>query len=67
MDSRQARIVREERGAILPMMAIMLMVLIGAAAMAVDLGWLFWQGIETGAPAARRGWVARRTRSTVPH
>ncbi len=45
---------RGERGAILPLMAIMLMVLIGAAAMAVDLGWLFWQSIEIqhGADAA---------------
>jgi len=46
--------VREDRDAILPLMAIMLMVLIGAAAMAVDLGWLFWQSIEIqhGADAA---------------
>ena len=58
---------RREFGAILPMMAIMVVVLLGAAEMAVYLGWLFWQGIETGALAARRGWVARRTRSTVPH
>jgi len=44
----------EERGAILPLMAIMLMVLLGTAAMAVDLGWLFWQSIEIqhGADAA---------------
>jgi hypothetical protein len=28
------------------MMAIMLVILMGAAAMAVDLGWLFWQSIE---------------------
>jgi len=43
-----------ERGAILPLMAIMLVVLMGAAAMAVDLGWLFWQSIEIqhGADAA---------------
>ena len=54
MDSRQARIGREDWDAILPLMAIMLMVLIGAAAMAVDLGWLFWQSIEIqhGADAA---------------
>ncbi len=52
----QGRIARisDERGAILPMMAVMLVVLIGAAAMAVDLGWLFWQSIEIqhGADAA---------------
>ena len=43
-----------ERGAVLPMMAAMLMVLLGSAAMAVDLGWLFWQSIEVqhGADAA---------------
>ena len=40
------RLHSDERGAILPMMAIMLIVLMGAAAMAVDLGWLFWQSIE---------------------
>ena len=52
----QDRIARitTERGAILPMMAIMLVVLLGAAAMAVDLGWLYWQSIEIqhGADAA---------------
>ena len=43
-----------ERGAILPLMAIVLIVLMGAAGMAVDLGWLFWQSIEIqhGADAA---------------
>ena len=35
-----------QRGAVLPMMAIMMIVLIGAVAMAVDLGWLYWQSIE---------------------
>jgi hypothetical protein len=36
------------------MMAIMLVVLIGSAAMAVDLGWLYWQSVEIqhGADAA---------------
>ncbi|MCH8129195.1 MAG: hypothetical protein IIC70_04745, partial [Acidobacteria bacterium] len=40
-------------------MAIMLVVLMGAAAMAVDLGWLFWQSIEVqhGADAAALSWV----------
>ena len=44
----------DERGAILPMMAIVLVVLMGSAAMAVDLGWLYWQSIEIqhGADAA---------------
>ncbi len=49
-----ARGATDQRGAILPLMAIMVMVLIGAAAMAVDLGWLYWQSIEIqhGADAA---------------
>ena len=44
----------DQRGDIMPLMAIMLIVLLGAAAMAVDLGWLFWQSIEIqhGADAA---------------
>ena len=44
----------EQRGAILPLIAIVLMVLMGAAAMAVDLGWLYWQSLEVqrGADAA---------------
>ncbi len=50
---RTARIT-SERGAVLPLMALMLVVLMGAAAMAIDLGWLFWQSIEIqhGADAA---------------
>jgi Putative Flp pilus-assembly TadE/G-like len=35
-----------QAGAVLPLMAIMLVVLMGTAAMAIDLGWLFWQSIE---------------------
>jgi Flp pilus assembly protein TadG len=35
-----------ERGAVLPLMAILLVVLMGAVAMAIDLGWLYWQSIE---------------------
>jgi hypothetical protein len=44
----------EQRGAILPLMAIIIMILMGAAAMAVDLGWLYWQSLEVqhGADAA---------------
>jgi hypothetical protein len=44
----------QQRGAVLPLMAIMLVVLIGTAAMAVDLGWLYWQSVEIqhGADAA---------------
>ena len=42
------------RGAILPLMAIIFVVLLGTAAMAVDLGWMFWNSIEIqhGADAA---------------
>lgn len=35
-----------QRGAVLPLMAILLVVLVGIVAMAIDLGWLFWQSIE---------------------
>ena len=40
----QGRIARvtSERGAVLPLMAIVILVLMGAAAMAVDLGWLYY-------------------------
>lgn len=40
--------------AVLPLMAIIVLVLMGAAAMAVDLGWLYWQSLEVqdGADAA---------------
>jgi len=43
-----------QRGAILPLMAIVILVLMGAAAMAVDLGWLYYQSLEIqhGADAA---------------
>lgn len=43
-----------ERGAVLPLMAIMMVVLMGTVAMAIDLGWLLWQSIEIqhGADAA---------------
>ncbi len=54
--TRQGRVSRccSERGAILPLMALMVLVLMGAAGMAVDLGWLYWQSIEIqhGADAA---------------
>ena len=43
-----------QRGAVMPLMAIMMFVLLGAAAMAVDLGWLYWNSIDIqhGADAA---------------
>ena len=44
----------EERGVALLLFTLLLTVLIGMAAFMVDLGWLYWQGIETqhGADAA---------------
>ncbi len=54
--NNQGRIARvtNERGAVLPLMAIVSLVLMGAAAMAVDLGWLYYQSLEIqhGADAA---------------
>ncbi len=54
--NNQGRIARvtNERGAVLPLMAIVILVLMGAAAMAVDLGWLYYQSLEIqhGADAA---------------
>jgi len=49
----------EQRGAILPIMALLLVVLLGVAGFAVDLGWLFWNSIEIqhGADAAALGGV----------
>ncbi|GMQ85588.1 MAG: hypothetical protein BMS9Abin07_1155 [Acidimicrobiia bacterium] len=52
--STPGEIVADERGAALPLLALILLVLLGSAAMAIDLGWLFWQSIEIqhGADAA---------------
>ena len=54
--SNQGRIARiaSERGAVLPLMALLLLVLMGSAGFAVDLGWLYWNSIEIqhGADAA---------------
>ena len=49
----------EQRGAILPIMALLLVVLLGVAGFAVDLGWLLWNSIEIqhGADAAALGGV----------
>ena len=49
----------EQRGAILPIMALLLVVLLGVAGFAVDLGWIFWNSIEIqhGADAAALGGV----------
>ena len=35
-----------QRGAVLPMFTIFIVVMLGAAGMAVDLGWLYFQSIE---------------------
>ncbi len=53
-DQRRVARIANERGAVLPMMALMLVVFMGSVAMAVDLGWLYWQSIEIqhGADAA---------------
>ena len=50
---------REERGASLVLFTFLLLGLIGMAAFMVDLGWLYWQGLETqhGADAAALGGV----------
>lgn len=37
---------RRDRGAILPLYAILLVVLMGAAGMVIDLGWLYFKSIE---------------------
>jgi Putative Flp pilus-assembly TadE/G-like len=37
---------RSERGAVLPLTALIFLVLLGAAGMAVDLGWLYWNSLE---------------------
>jgi len=49
----------EQRGAVLPIMALLLVVLLGVAGFAVDLGWLLWNSIEIqhGADAAALGGV----------
>ena len=35
-----------QRGAVLPMFAILIVVMLGAAGLAVDLGWLYFQSVE---------------------
>jgi hypothetical protein len=59
--NNQGRLARitTERGAVLPLMALMLVVLLGAAGFAVDLGWLYWNSVEVqhGADAAALGGV----------
>ena len=49
----------EQRGAILPLMAFLMVVLLGVVGFAVDLGWIFWNSIEIqhGADAAALGGV----------
>ncbi len=48
-----------ERGAVLPLLALILVVLMGVVGFAVDLGWLYWNSIEIqhGADAAALGGV----------
>ena len=48
-----------ERGAVLPLLALILVALMGVVGFAVDLGWLYWNSIEIqhGADAAALGGV----------
>ena len=54
--SDQGRVARigSEQGAVLPLMALLLVVLLGVVGFAVDLGWLYWNSVEIqhGADAA---------------
>ena len=56
-------IVAEQRGAILPIMALLLVVLLGVVGFAVDLGWIYWNRIEIqhGADAAALSGVVYAT------
>jgi Flp pilus assembly protein TadG len=45
LDLRDA-ILADERGVVLPLMALLLVVLLGAVGFAVDLGWVYWNSIE---------------------
>ena len=59
MRQRCAGLRGDDRGAVLLFFALLLVSLLGMAAFMVDLGWLYWQGIETqhGADAAALGGV----------
>ena len=61
-----AGILGEQRGAILPLMALLLVTLIGIAGFAVDLGWIFWNSLEVqhGADAAALGGVVHVAEDT---
>ncbi len=43
---RRREVLDEQRGAIMLVMALLLVVLLGVAGFAVDLGWLLWNSIE---------------------
>ena len=62
---RWARLREDQHGAVLPLMALLLVVLMGSAGMAVDLGWFFWNSIEIqhGADAAALGGVVYTSQS----
>ena len=49
----------DQRGAVLPLMALLLVTLLGIAGFAVDLGWVYWNSIEIqhGADSAALGGV----------
>lgn len=49
----------DQRGAVLPLTALIFLVLLGIAGLAIDLGWLYWNSLELqhGADAAALGGV----------
>ncbi len=65
--AREMQLSADEKGAALPFVAIMLMLLIGMAAFAVDLGWLYLQGarIQRGADAASLAGVVHLPANTA--
>jgi len=49
----------EERGAVLLIMAVLIVLLLGVVGFAVDLGWAFWNGLEIQHGADSTTWSAR--------
>jgi Putative Flp pilus-assembly TadE/G-like len=65
-EARHGGVFGGERGAILPLMALILLVLMGAAGLAVDMGWLYWNSLEIqhGADTAALGGVVYTAESS---
>jgi Flp pilus assembly protein TadG len=63
---RLAQIHQDQHGAVLPLLALILVVLLGSAGFAVDLGWIYWNAIEIqhGADSAALGGVVYTSEST---